>query len=308
MNRNFCALDRSERTWDRMNAVVSPNQLRISSFWQLQAAGWCCFCILCALIVLPYVQQPGELGYQSSKGLFADQALICLVGFLASLALRPVCRSLLQRPFSWITLEVRAASWCLVIGTSAAFVASRFIIAKLELEELLEACAKASALLFLWCNLYFSIKQSLQRAQERERLPQLKGEAFGQNTGKYASRFTVRTGLRIQVVPTEDLEWIAAAGDYSELRTRNGSHLLRETMNSLEQKLDPDRFARIHRSRIVRLDRIVELRNIDNREYLVKLRDGTQHRSSRTYADRLEAWLRSGKKAKADLPTDPFQQ
>ena len=275
--------------------MVSPSELRITSFWRLQAAGWCCFCILCALIVLPYMQQPGQLGYQSSKGLFADQGLICLVGFLASLALRPVCRSLLQRPFSWITLEVRAATWCLVIGTSAAVIASRFIIAKLELEELLEACAKASALLFLWCNLYFGIKQSERRAHERERLSRVTGEALGQNTGKYASRFTLRTGPRIQIVPADDLEWIAAAGDYSELRTRNGSHLLRETMSSLEQKLDPDRFARIHRSRIVRLDRIVELRSIDNREYLVKLRDGTQHRSSRTYADRLEVWLRSGK-------------
>ena len=278
-----------------MNPVVSPSELRISAFWRLQAAGWCCFCILCALIVLPYVQQPAELGYQSSKGLFADQGLICLAGFLASLVLRPVCRSLLQRPFSWITLEVRAASWCLVIGTSAALIASRFLITELELEELLEACAKASALLFLWCNLYFSIKQSQRAAQEREQVPRVTGEALCQNTSKYASRFIVRTGPRIQVVPSEDLEWIAAAGDYSELRTRTGSHLLRETMNSLEQKLDPDRFARIHRSRIVRLDRIVELRSIDNREYLVKLRDGTQHRSSRTYAYRLEAWLRSGK-------------
>ncbi|HVR23453.1 MAG TPA: LytTR family DNA-binding domain-containing protein [Candidatus Polarisedimenticolia bacterium] len=277
-----------------MNAVVNPNELRIASFWRLQAAGWGCFCLLCALVVLPYVQQPGELGYQSSTGLFADQGLICLVGFLASLTLRPVCRSLLLRPFSWITLEVRAGSWCLVIGTSAAFMASRFIIAKLELVELLEACAKTAALLFLWCNLYFSIKQSQRRAQERELIPRVDGDALGQHTGKYASRFAVRTGARIQVVPAEALEWIAAAGDYSELRTRNGAHLLRETMNSLEQKLDPERFARIHRSRIVRLDQIVELRGIDNREYVVKLRDGTQHRSSRTYADRLETWLRSG--------------
>jgi len=277
-----------------MNAVVGPNEWRISAFWRWQAAGWCCFCILCALIVLPYVQQPGELGYQSSKGLFADQGLICLAGFLASLVLRPMCRSLLQRPFSWVTLEVHAASWCLVIGTSAAVIVSRLIIARLELEELLEACAKASALLFLWCNLYFAIKQSQRHELARERLPRVTGEALGQNPGKYASRFIVRTGPRIQVVPAEDLEWIAAAGDYSELRTRNGFHLLRESMNSLEQKLDPNKFARIHRSRIVRLDRIIELRRNDNREYLVKLSDGTQHRSSRTYAYQLEAWLRSG--------------
>ena len=116
-----------------------------------------------------------------------------------------------------------------------------------------------------------------------------------ERSGRYSSRFVVRAGSRIQVVLAEDLEWIAAADDYSELHTRDGTHLLRETMNSLEKKLDPAKFARIHRSRIVRLAHILELHNIENREYLVKLRDGSQHRSSRTHADRLERWLRSAK-------------
>lgn len=275
-----------------MNAVLSPNALRIPSFWRLQMAGWCCFCLLCALVVFPYVWQPGELGYQSPAALFADQGLLCVVGFLASLVLRPVCRSLVQRPLSWIALEVRAAGWCLVIGSSAALIASRIIIARPELVELLEACAKASALLFLWCNLYFGIKQSQRHAQELERHAWGEGPGPDLNAGKYASRFTVRTGPRIQVVSAEDLEWVAAAGDYTELHTRNGAHLLRETMNSLEQKLDPTRFARIHRSRIVNLARVLELRAIDNREHVVKLTDGSQHRSSRTYADRIDRWLR----------------
>jgi two-component system, LytTR family, response regulator len=108
---------------------------------------------------------------------------------------------------------------------------------------------------------------------------------------KYVSRFVVRTGARIQIVPTEDTDWIAAAGDYSELHVRGRSHLLRETMQSLEQKLDPERFLRVHRSRIVRAACIVELTAIDNREYLIRLTDGSQHRSSRTYADKLQRWL-----------------
>jgi two-component system LytT family response regulator len=112
---------------------------------------------------------------------------------------------------------------------------------------------------------------------------------------EYASRFAVRMGSRIQVVPAEDLEWISSADDYTELHTRSATHLLRETMNSLEQRLDPRQFARIHRSRIVNLAGILELRSIENREYIVKLRDGSQHRSSRTYADRIEAWIRAEK-------------
>jgi hypothetical protein len=59
-----------------------------------------------------------------------------------------------------------------------------------------------------------------------------------QTSGKYASRFAVRTGARIQVVLAADVEWIGAAGDYSELHAGGRAHLLRETMSSLEQKLD----------------------------------------------------------------------
>ena len=112
---------------------------------------------------------------------------------------------------------------------------------------------------------------------------------------RYASRLTVQTGSRIQIVTAEDVEWIGAAGDYVELHVNGCSLLLRETMAALEQRLDPVKFLRIHRSRIVRSKSIVELRPIENREFTVKLSDGSEHRSSRTYADRLEHWLTSGR-------------
>jgi len=263
--------------------ALDRDELRIPSFWWFQTAGWCCFCLLCVLVVFPYVRQPAELGYEHTRDLFADQALMVLAAFLASLILRPVCRSLVQRSLSWIALEVRAAAWSSVTGSAAALIAGRFIIVRPEPVELLEACAKVSVLLFLWCNLYFSIKRSQWHAAER-----------GRPSDEYASRFIVRTGTRIQVVPAEDLPRIAGAGDYSELHARNGVHLLRENMNSLEQRLDPAKFSRIHRSKIVNLARILELRAIENREYVVKLSDGSEHRSSRTYSDRIERWLDLG--------------
>src|SRR5262249_12925841 len=91
-----------------------------------------------------------------------------------------------------------------------------------------------------------------------------------QNSRKYVSRFAVRTGVKIEVVRAEDIEWIGAAGDHAELHTRSRAHLVRETLNDLEQKLDPSQFLRIHRSRIVRLGCIRELRTIGNREYVIK--------------------------------------
>ena len=135
------------------------------------------------------------------------------------------------------------------------------------------------------------VQEAGSRAQMAERIMHLLDE----RAGKYFSRFPVRMGSRIQVVLTDDIDWIAAAGDYAELHCAGHSHLLRETMTALEQKLDPAQFLRIHRSRIVRARCVRELRPIDNREYLVKLSDGSEHRSSRTYADRLDKWLSSEK-------------
>ena len=132
---------------------------------------------------------------------------------------------------------------------------------------------------------------SASKLRMTERILQM----LGRDREKYASRFVVRMGSRIQIVLVEDIDWIGAAGDYTELHVRGRSHLLRETMNSLVQQLDSTEFLRIHRSRIVRTKGIVELRAIDNREYLVKLSDGSQHRSSRTYADDLDGWLAHGK-------------
>jgi two-component system LytT family response regulator len=119
-------------------------------------------------------------------------------------------------------------------------------------------------------------------------------EMLGRTSGKYATRFTVQTGSRIKIVVAEDVEWIGAAGDYVELHVNGHSFLLRETMASLEQRLDPAKFLRIHRSRFVQSKGIMELRSIEKREFIVKLADGSEHRSSRTYANRLEHWLASG--------------
>jgi two-component system LytT family response regulator len=110
----------------------------------------------------------------------------------------------------------------------------------------------------------------------------------------YASRFTVQTGTRIQIVNVEDIEWIGAAGDYVELHVNRRTLLMRETMASLEQRLDPANFLRIHRSRIVQTKGIMELRSIENREFTLQLSDGSKHRSSRTYSDRLERWISAG--------------
>jgi two-component system LytT family response regulator len=120
-------------------------------------------------------------------------------------------------------------------------------------------------------------------------------EMLGRTADRYASRFTLQTGSRIQIVIAEDVDWIGAAGNYVELHVSGRSFLLRESMASLEQRLDPEKFIRIHRSRIVKSSCILELQAIENREFVVKLSDRSEHRSSRTFADQLEHWLASGR-------------
>lgn len=131
------------------------------------------------------------------------------------------------------------------------------------------------------------VKNTNAKIQISDRILRLLGE----DSTRYVSRFPVRTGSRIQVVLADDIEWVAAAGDYAELHCGSRHYLVRETMNSLEQKLDPAKFLRIHRSRIVRLTCVRELHAMDNHEYLVKLSDASEHRSSRRYAERLDEWL-----------------
>lgn len=108
------------------------------------------------------------------------------------------------------------------------------------------------------------------------------------NERQYLSRIAIRTGTRIELVNVDDVEWIASAGDYVELHGRDRPRLLRESMHALAGRLDPVEFVRIHRTRIVRRRAIVELRSIENREFIVRLSDGSQHRSSRTYSDALQ--------------------
>lgn len=107
-------------------------------------------------------------------------------------------------------------------------------------------------------------------------------------------RFAIRTGRRIVLVDAAEVAWIAAGGDYATLHTGRGNYLLRETLASLSRQLDPRRFVRVHRSTIVNLDEAFELRSLTNRDALLRMRDGTQLRVSRSYIRDLHDRLNRG--------------
>ena len=96
-------------------------------------------------------------------------------------------------------------------------------------------------------------------------------------------RVVVKSGSRIIFMRSSSIEWLEAQGDYVMLHVQKSGHLVRETMSAIEQRLDPRRFARIHRSAIVNLDFIRELRPLWGGDYRVFLHDGTQLTLSRNY-------------------------
>jgi two-component system, LytTR family, response regulator len=104
-------------------------------------------------------------------------------------------------------------------------------------------------------------------------------------------RFAIKTPGRLYFVREDDIDWMEAADNYVSLHSGSETHLIRETMNALEHRLDGRRFLRIHRSTIVNADRIRELRPWFHGEYIVVLRDGTELTLSRTYREKILALL-----------------
>jgi two-component system LytT family response regulator len=104
-------------------------------------------------------------------------------------------------------------------------------------------------------------------------------------------RLAVKGNGRVYFVKAADIDYCEAAGNYACLHTGSKTHLIRETMNSLEARLDPEVFVRIHRSVIVNVERIQELQSSFNGESVVKLRDGTRLTMSRSYRDALQSRL-----------------
>lgn len=102
-------------------------------------------------------------------------------------------------------------------------------------------------------------------------------------------RIAVRTRRELVVVSVDAIDWIRAADNYVEIHAHGEAHLLREPLQELERKLDPARFARIHRGVVVNLDRIDRLRTRAGGDPEAMLHDGTRLPVGRSYAARLLA-------------------
>lgn len=110
-----------------------------------------------------------------------------------------------------------------------------------------------------------------------------------QQAERYISRISIKDFGRVVFLSVEEIDWIEAADYYVQIHAGGKSYLHRESMNSLEGKLDPSRFMRIHRSAIVNRDRVRELRSQGRREMVVVLSGGAELKVARSHRDKLHS-------------------
>ena len=106
-------------------------------------------------------------------------------------------------------------------------------------------------------------------------------------------RLLVKAEGRVLLIKVEDIDFVEAADNYVNLKVGKDSHMMRETMSSLETRLPADRFMRISRSAIVNVERIQELQPMFHGEYVVVLKNGAKLTLSRSYRDKLDKLMGS---------------
>lgn len=144
-------------------------------------------------------------------------------------------------------------------------------------------------------------RHTLQRARETVRLrkvdvlhDRLRGLLAGRPAEperrdiaetKYLERIAVEMRGQIRVIPIKDVDYLAAEGNYVRVHSGDESYLLSETLSALEERLEPREFFRIHRSTIVRLDRVEAMHTASGGDYAVRLRDDTVLKLARSRRD-----------------------
>jgi two-component system, LytTR family, sensor kinase len=145
--------------------------LRFPSYWRLQITGGICLYVVVMVASLPDVFR--------KHGGFRDTNIFVLFMFLGSFVVHPICRAAFRRSPTWLAFGLRMSIWSVIVGsisTSAAeLVALNFD--KFDWTDLTGNAVQFAVVLFLWCSLYFSIKQWQQVVQERERLLRAESEA-----------------------------------------------------------------------------------------------------------------------------------
>lgn len=128
-----------------------------------------------------------------------------------------------------------------------------------------------------------------QRNEQQARIASAWRDLGRGGVAAYARRIAIKSDGIITLVDVREVIHVSAAGNYVEVHTAAKTYLHRETITSIEARLDPARFIRVSRSSIVSVDRIQQVRPTLNGDAVLVLRDGTEISASRRYRERLDA-------------------
>jgi two-component system LytT family response regulator len=142
------------------------------------------------------------------------------------------------------------------------------------------------------------IRASVERARERVAQPavlirHLEGLLQSQ-ARQFLERLVIRNGERFDFVQADAIDWIESANNYTVLHCRGKDHVFGENLSSLEHRLDPARFTRVHRCFIVNVTRIVAANAIAGGAFELELRGGARVKTGRQYGDTVRKLLKSG--------------
>ena len=133
--------------------------------------------------------------------------------------------------------------------------------------------------------------QLLAMLRESETGPRPPVPRPGAAGAQYLERIAVETHGQVKPIPVAQIDYISAAGPYAELHVGERRYVIREAMQTLEDRLDPNRFMRVHRSVIVRLDLVEALHRGGGGDYELQMKGGVRLRVSRSRREGLERWL-----------------
>jgi two-component system, LytTR family, response regulator len=142
------------------------------------------------------------------------------------------------------------------------------------------------------------LRASVERARGRLSRPsalirQLEGLLQAHET-PWAQRLVVRSGERFDFVQTDAIDWVESANNYTVLHCRGKDYVFGENLASVERRLDPGKFSRVHRCHIVNVSRIVTASAIAGGVFELELRGGARVRTGRQYSDGIRKLLKAG--------------
>ena len=245
--------------------------------------------------------EPGNVAraIESGAGLAWSEEIIRIAGAtLLGAASTPLVLALMrrfpvERPALWRNLSVQA-----VAGAAIAFgliLVSCILAATFNVGDARPVLAALpdeindNWLLLLFCLAALSAIAHAIHFRRTATTPVVAALGLDAPSQPFANTIAIKARGRVTLVDLDTVDWIETQGNYLALHAGGTVHLLRESSQRFEGKLDPSRFLRIHRRTLIALNRVAAIATLGNGDASVRLKDGTILRASRSFRDKVRS-------------------